>query len=292
MFGYILLAIGIIGTGIAAYHDIRTTDVPDYPALYMTIIAILIHSIQTTITGNTTFVAQSLLYGTILTAIGALQYVLRLWGGADMLLLGAFGFTFPYLPQEFSTLAEIPPWPFPVTLFFNLLIVGSLYSLLYATALFFTIPNHLYVFLQNIRSHARSFAIGTGVYILAFIAVLLIVPFTLLTLAPIALQIYGYFVAIYILYIFLSTIQKNSMERTISPGQLQEGDVLAEDVVLSDTTIHASRIEGLTNAQVAAIQKKEESVTVMHGVPYIPAFFFALIISVTIGDIIYLLLPL
>ncbi len=293
-FGFFSIVIALFGSSIAAYFDVKTTDVPDFIAIYMAIAGVTINAIQSYLTGNNTYIIGSLIVGGIFTAIGALKYYTRLWGGADFLLFGAIGFLIPRMPSTFVTVSA--PWPYPVTLVFNIMIIGAIYSIIYSVLLAIRTKGYWKLFLNNFRKSRKTLILGLILYFgLVFIlsgatSIITSIPFTFIFIGFLQKFIL-YFIALIFLTVFLQTIQFDILNKKIRTTHLKEGDVLSEKVILRKKIIPANKIIGLTKEQVKQIKQEKRFIKITQGVPYIPIFPIAIIVTFFFGDIIYILLP-
>jgi len=289
MLSYIAIGIALFGSSIASYFDVKTTEVPDIIAIYMAILGVILNATRSFLTGNNTFILSSLIVGGIFTVIGAVKYYTKLWGGADFLILGALGFLIPVFPQGFS--ATLGPWPYPVTLFLNILLVGCVYTIIYATVIALRKKEILSLFLKNMKSSGKIL-LGSSIAYIILIALMTffgvyisntsygtILPFLLKRTIP-------YFLILIFLTVFLKTIQYDILDKRISTKKLKEGDVLANKVLLKNKTISADKIVGLTKEQVTQIRSEKKYVKITQGVPYVPVFPISIIITLFVGDII------
>ncbi|MFB6076863.1 MAG: prepilin peptidase [Candidatus Nanohaloarchaea archaeon] len=290
MIGYIVFAVAFIGSSIAAYLDLKTTEVPDSVSVAVASLALVLHFVVSYTSGEWRFLISSILVGIAFFGLGWLLYLLGTWGGADAFVLGSIGFALPYLPEEFAPLF-IAPWPFFMTLLFNTMIVGLVYSLLYAVYHGFRSDGVMAAFQEEMREYWRRAAMIVMVYISVIAALTVVYRGGLVLTQRTLLLIGGHGVlllGLLMLYRYLQAVEERAMRAEVDVDELGEGDVLAEDVDLEDGKIDASRIVGLTEEEVEEIQEARETVTVKYGVRFVPSFPAALLISVTIGDLLYI----
>jgi len=119
MLDFILLAIGIVGFGLAGYWDLKTTEFPDWLPYSMIILALLFRGIFGFIQSDWWILGNSVFVGVVFLSLGLLLYFLRQWGDGDAWLLGALGFLFPTSSFQINTF-----FPFPLTILFNFLLVS------------------------------------------------------------------------------------------------------------------------------------------------------------------------
>ncbi|MDY6788926.1 MAG: A24 family peptidase [Candidatus Nanohaloarchaea archaeon] len=293
MIGYIILAVVLGGTSTAAYLDLKTTEVPDMISIVVAVAGVLLHAVASYTSGNWSYITRSLLVGAAFFGFGWGLYLLGSWGGADAFVLGSIGFALPYLPTEFQPIFNAF-WPFPLTLLFNIFLVGAVYSLLYAAFEGLTSEEVMTDFFKDMKCYWKRL-----VTITLFFA-LVVYTLTVYTLSsrPMAYMnslypVLGFALAlagVLILYRYLKAVENSAMRKTLESSELEPGEVLAEDVETEEGVIRANRIKGLTEEEVEAIQESCSEITVRYGVRFVPAFPVAVLVSVTFGDLVYWLL--
>ena len=289
MYGYIGFFIALLGSSVAAWWDLRTTEVPDYVSVITAAAGLIFHASMWMISGDPFYVLSSLAVGTAFFALGWVFFLTGVWGGADALVMGAVGYALPYLPEVFSP-AYVAEWPFAFTLLFNIFIVGTVYTLGFAVFQGLKSEKVMSEFLEDMKdywkrilsilvlysgalvtvSHLYGSGVSEGLYYIQLTAPLL--------------------VGMLMVYRYLRIVEDHGMRAEIPVGELSEGDVLAEDVETEDGTVDSGKIVGLTDEQVERIRKSSETVCVKYGVMFVPAFPVAILLSVTLGDPLYLLL--
>ena len=291
MIGYILIAVAFFGSSIASYFDLKTTDVPDLIAIYMAIAGIVLNAVNSYLSHNSYFIISSLIVGGIFSILGAINYYAKLWGGADFLLLGALGFILPYNPLgKFGV--QIQYWPFPVSLLLNILLIGATYTILYSFYIAFRKQGTIKLFFSNLRKNKKGLIGLTFFYIFLLFFIPLFSVYSLNQTSLIfivflnVLKIAPLFFALVLLYFFLKTIQYDVLDKIVNTKELKIGDVLAEKAVLKNKVIPANKIVGLTKEQVSEIKKELNSVKITQGVPYIPVFPIAVLVTIFAGDLV------
>ena len=63
MYQWILLAIGVVGFGLAAYWDLKTTEFPDWLPYTMIILALLVRGIASLVLQDWSILTQSVIIG-------------------------------------------------------------------------------------------------------------------------------------------------------------------------------------------------------------------------------------
>lgn len=259
MFTLAIAVITIIILAIASYTDIKTREVPDWISYALIFIALGFAIIFSFIEGW--FVLVSSLFGFgIAVALGFLLYYTQQWGGADSKLLmgmgAVIGIAFPFSVKSFDLL-----WYFLLILF-----IGTIYGLFWMGYLAVKKHQHFRpMFKQKFKEHKR---------LLIPIIVLKIV-FTLLTfLYPPAWPFIPVPLAVFLLFLFVNSVEHSCFRKTVSPKVLTEGDWLAQPIHIKGKPFLPKKT--LTKKDIQQIQRKRiHSVIIKEGIPFVPAFFLA-----------------
>ncbi|MBU3896438.1 MAG: A24 family peptidase [Nanoarchaeota archaeon] len=119
MFELIYIVIALIGSLICGIWDLKTTNIPDKVCWIMIALGIIIHAVE----GPSSLIS-SLTVGGIFLIFGLIMYYAGQWGGGDSELLVAIGFLLP-------SASVVTYFPFPMSFFFNFVMISALYSPIY-----------------------------------------------------------------------------------------------------------------------------------------------------------------
>ena len=124
----------VIGTLIAVYTDIKKRYVPNVISYTLLIIGLFGNLIISVLNSSIyPFVYSGALVVILYIASYGL-YRIGYWGGGDAKLLVAYGAVLPVFPEIFKIIFSpvVAPWPFILTLWFNISIFGVILGLFYA----------------------------------------------------------------------------------------------------------------------------------------------------------------
>ncbi len=278
----ILLLLAFIVTIIAVISDIKTTEVPDYANYFLIFSAVSLRILYSLITKDWSFTSAIFSSFPIIFILASIMYYLRQWGGGDAKLLISLSLalaTYPYFLLEFFSPKLL--FPFPIDFFTNVLIIGAIYSLIYAVSL--AVKNNkkfLKPFKQIIKDTKK-----TQITILSIIAVIILsslatnIPKTAIIIISVSPMILFY------IYIFIKTVERTCLIKTIPVEKLREGDLIIENLFYKNKLIHKKSQE-LTKKQIALIKKTNISaVKIKEGIIFTPAFLISLIISLIFGNL-------
>jgi len=190
-------------------------------------------------------------------------YYARAFAGGDAKLLMGLGAVLP-----FDSL-----WSYAAVSFVFILLLftlGAIYSLVYTVFLavrdkerFAPEFRKQMIFLPSIK------VILSGIIVLFCMAAVLLNIYFALVLA-------GFVALALMLIVYIKSIEKACFIRLVSPKDLTEGDWLVDDVRVAGKTIKKT-VHGLTLKEIALLRKHRKKVLVKYGIPFGPAFLFAII---------------
>src|SRR3989338_4385743 len=252
---FLLIITAVIWLVFASITDIKSREVPDWISFSLIIISISLLLINSVNQNNFKLLIAPLIYGLIFTAISFVMYYTKQWGGGDTKLLIPLGIIFSSYPEILSNyFTPILNLPFPVIILINLLVIGTIYSLLYA---FYLAVKNKNIFLKEFRKQQLKKAKFLSV-------ILLVTPFLISA---------------------VKSVEKSCMIQRVSVNSLTEGDWIAENIYHDNRLILNKHNLGLTKKQITMIKKYKKEILVKTGIPFIPSFLITIIISLIFGNL-------
>ncbi|MBC8495729.1 prepilin peptidase [archaeon] len=272
--------IALIGLSIASFCDIRTREIPDWINYTLIAIGFAIAGMLSIMFKDYWFILGSVIGFAIGFALSYIFYKAGQWGGGDAKMLMALG---ALVGVTFT--GEIPIF---FILIFNIFIVGAIYGMLWSI---FLAVKHRKEFKKSFKELIYSKEIlTTRKLMLAVIALLIVFAF----IAPSHLRNYIIGVAAFIFFIFYfyvysKSVEKSCMEKMIPINKLTEGDWVLQDIFAGTKKIVSIKNYGITREQIEKILKtknlhKLTKVKVKEGIPFLPSFLIAFIITWIIGN--------
>ena len=86
---------------------------------------------------------------------------------------------------------------------------------------------------------------------------------------------------------FVKSVEKSCMYEKISTSKLTEGDWIAEDIYKNKKLFLSKNNIGVTKEQINFIKKIKKEILVKNGLPFVPSFLIAVIISLILGNIFF-----
>lgn len=281
VFEEIIFGTAILGSGVAAAYDLKTTEVPNWVFYVMLAVGVPSVIAYSLLSSGIESLAFSTATGVGLLGLGYLMYRLGQWGGADMVLLAIIGFlmtsTSPLFPGETA-------FPFGISFLFNLFIIGAAYMVAYAAI--FAMRNKAVI--TNFKSNMMKSTRLLIILCISMVAVFTVLMFYLSGLVggltnaemargialPILLT-----VAFMVVYKFAKSVETYGFKTRIPVSRLKAGDMLLDE----------RKLIGITQEQVNRIRRSgKRYVWIKDGVRFVPAFPLALLFTLYVGDAILL----
>ncbi len=285
MIEFILILVALAGSLLSGVIDLKTTEIPDQIPYAMMVLGIIGNAVISVLAGSYWPLLSSFFVGLIFLGIGFLFYYFGQWGGGDAKLLSGIGFLLPQLPIQYS--AKLL-FPFPLTFFFNLFLVGAVYMIVYALVLSFMNKKIWSVFFYDIKANAKmllvlNVIITTGLLLFGSIVLRNFIIMSFVQMIRFEITIVLAIFGMFLIWRFTKTVEDVGFKKRISTSELREGDVLLDSKVW----------EGLTLEQIKKVKaSKKKHVWIKEGVRFGLAFPLALLFTLFIGDGIMLLLSL
>jgi len=276
MIDLLLIAVGITGLVVATVVDIKKREVPDWISYSMIASGFGLRLINSLITSQWNY----LLYGAVgfgvMFVVGALMYYTKQWGGGDTKLIAALGVVFATVGTKNFFLLD---------LFINILVIGAAYGIFMGIILAI---KHWKEFKEEAKKtmikHRKTRLITLLIGAAVLVAVFLIQD----NLTKLMLGIPTIFLIIYVYLITLMrAVDKACMYKHVEVDKLTEGDWVAEEVKANGRVICGPKDLGLEKEQIEELKKaKIKKVLVKEGIPFVPPFLIATVVTLIFGNII------
>lgn len=283
----LLSLIGVAGTAIAAYADIKTREVPNMLTYSMVASGLLIRFLYAATTQNWAFFLYGILGLAIMSGAGILLYISRQWGGGDAKLLMGLGAVFGSKPAFVPT--AVFGFPFLAVLIMNIAIVGALYGVVISA---WIARGNWQAFTAKYRELNASPAAKRKKLSALFVGVLLLgavflSPSKAVLSLPISLVAILTLIMPY-LSLTITAIEKGAMTKKKRPQELTEGDWVEQDVYSGKKLVYKRKPLGIEKRDIALlIRARVREVIVKEGIPFIPPFFIGLVWTIVTGQILF-----
>lgn len=283
--GYVGFGVGLLALIAASIFDIKTREVPDW--LNFSLIAFVFGSslVLSIYNGYPHIFFEAVLGLAVGLGIGLLMFYTGQWGGGDSKLIiglaGLIGFSFSELSHG-------------IPLFFifviNILLAGAVYGL------GFSIVKAIINF-KNFREAAEKKLRSKGVLVIRVILLVFAIGafiFLLSTKSLEAALLFGFALSLFLffyLWAFVSVVEQVCMIRKIKLSQLTDGDWIVGDIVKNKKVILKPSKIGVTPKEIELLKKnKIREVTIKVGIPFVPSFLIAYLMTFILGNWLVLLI--
>ena len=267
---------------ISTITDLKTREVPDWISFSLIVIALSLRLIYSLISKQWGFFITGLIgFGVFFILANALYYT-KQWGGGDSKLLMGLGAGLATYP-EFLLKYFSPNLEFNILGIFliNLLLAGSINGIIWSFILGIRNKEKFkQEFKKIVKSKKMISGLITSLLITTALTIILLIYKIPLILTFIPLLVTSIFV---IVIISIKAIEKSCMYKIISPNQLSEGDWIVDKSIRKKYNISELGIE---NYQIIKVKEdKLKKILIKEGIPFIPSFFIAFLITLIFGNI-------
>ncbi len=277
LFLFMIVLIWLIFASIA---DIKTHEVPDWLSYSLITIGFGNALLKSIMLSNFTFLFQSLFAFGIFFLIALLMYYTKQWGGGDVKLLAGLVTLFPTYPVDllnyFNSNLNLP---FIFILILNIILFGSLYSIIYGIYLLIKNKINLIKELKNYRINKIYFIIPLLFLVIGILISDLILRLMLLSLAFLILLTP-------LLLICVRIIESKCMFKRIPLNKLTEGDWIKDNIYHKGKLIYNKNSPGVTKQEILLLKKAGiKNIIIKEGIPFIPVFLITFIITILFGSL-------
>jgi len=280
-------AIAFLVLLIASYTDLKTREVPDWVNFGLIGTGFGVNLLFSIIFFKINFIIASVVGFAVFFALAWIMFYTGQWGGGDSKILMGLGAVIGI--DIFSNNF------FLVHFLINALLVGALYGILWSI---------FYIF-KNKKKFSRNFkkSINSKKTKLAkkFLLVLFIILVLLAILVPdkfVKLMIlYLALISIitFYLWVAIKAVENACMLKYVTPKQLTEGDWIAKDVKINGKYITGPKDLGIEKKKInklTALYKKGKvkKILIKIGIPFVPSFFIAYIVTLIYGNLVFFML--
>lgn len=284
IFGIVVLAIALAGCILAAFFDLKTTEIPDKIPYVMAAAGLILYGIQSFMLWSYWPILSSIAWGLGLLGFGFLMYYFGQWGGGDAKMLSAIGFLIPEVPKGLGINLM---FPFPLSFSFNVFLVGAVYMMVYALIISIMHKKIIFKFFSDMKASSKILSIGSMALFVSFLLINLLleryfqIGFDVVSTLKYSILPLILTIALYVIWKFAKVVEDVGFKKKIPVSKLRIGDVLLESKLW----------EGITEKELSKVKKSgRRFVVVKEGVRFAGAFPLALLFTIFIGDGLLLLM--
>jgi len=283
--GYVGLAVGLLSLIAASIFDVKTREVPDWLNFSLLAYALASAVILSIYHGYSHIIFDSLLGLAAGLVIGLAMFYSGQWGGGDAKLIIALS---ALIGISFSELGKEVPLLFIFII--NILLVGALYGLGFSLVKAF---RNYHAFKEAAEKKLRSkgiLIVRVIIFVLGIAAFIFFIATKSLEAGLLFGMIMCFFFFFY-LWVFVSAVEKSCMVKEVKTKDITEGDWIVGEVVKDRKIILKPSKIGVTLKEIALLKKNNiREVSVKIGIPFVPSFLIAYVLTFALGNWIALFL--
>ncbi|MBW3002904.1 A24 family peptidase [Candidatus Woesearchaeota archaeon] len=265
---------------IGTFTDLKVREVPDWLNYSGIFVGLGLRLIWSFYSFDWSYIIHGLVGFGVFFGLACLMFYLGQWGGGDAKMLMALG---ALLGLELSFES------FTVGFLVSLMIVGGLYGFAWSAVLAARNWKKFSFDYRKVLAEKRKYR----VFFLGFSFVLLVsAVFVSDVFTRFLLVFFALFVpAMNYLVFAVKAVENSCMYQRVKPSELTEGDWIAKDVKVKGKRICGPKDLGIEKKQIRKLVKlKVKSVVVKTGIPFVPSFLMAFLLTLWIGNpFVYLL---
>lgn len=278
--------IGFIVLLIGSYSDLKTREVPDMLNYGLICVGLILALIFSIFFWDYIYILNSLVGLGLFFGLACLMFYTGQWGGGDSKMLMGLGALFGL---QISNILD----NFLVSFFVNMLIAGAGYGIIFS--MYLAMKNW-----KNVKKEYKKLAKKKLVMILRYIVLILVIVFifTFFYIQDFFFKIYVSLLIILVgvgfySWMFVKIIEKACMFKLVHPNKLTEGDWIAKEIKIKGKVIAGPKDLGIEKKQIKKLitlykQKKIKKVMIKEGIPFVPSFLIAYILTLIYGNLILL----
>jgi prepilin signal peptidase PulO-like enzyme (type II secretory pathway) len=275
----IAFAILLIGT----FTDFKVREVPDWVNYSGIVLGLGIRSLYSAYSWDYSYILAGLLGFGVFLLIALGMFYLGQWGGGDSKMLMGLG---ALIGLEFR------PDGLLIAFFVNMLFIGAAFGVIWGIYL---AAKHRGKFMGYANKVVKSKEYKRAKLILFIVAGALVIAsfaveyFTAVALITAALVLFVIFYS----WLFLTSVEKTSLIKSIPVEKLTEGDWIVKDVVIGKKRICGPKDLGISKTQINKLLKlkqqgKIRKILIKEGMPFVPVFLVSMVVSVVWGNLVLL----
>lgn len=280
-------AIALFVLSIGSYTDLKTREVPDWINLGLVGMGFGLNALFSIIYWKVDFVLASAAGFSIFFALALLMFYTGQWGGGDSKILMGLGsiIGIDFLSKNF----------FLFNFLINMLVVGAFYGFLWSFGL---ILKNQKKFMKELKALLRAKTIKSSRNI--FITVFFVLILTAILVKDDFLRIVFFyfglaFLLTFYLWIIIKAVENSCMLKYVKPVELTEGDWIARDVKIDGKYITGPKDLGIEKKKIRKLiglykKRKIRNVLIKIGIPFVPSFFIAYLVTLIYGNLVFLII--
>lgn len=286
----IVYSVSFIALFIGSLTDLKTREVPDWLNYALIIPGAALNLLFSVIYSSPSFIISSAIGLAAFLCLAYAMFYAGQWGGGDSKMLIGLG-------AMLGISASFKPQFLPLFLV-NVLFVGAIYGLMWSVFLAFKNKQKFYREFAGVLSEKKVVNVKklmpiviVLLFILLFLANFIAAKrfFSMRIFLATYLSLAFLLITTFYLWVFAKSIEKSCMHKLVEPGKLTEGDWIVNDVYAGKQYICGPKDLGIGKSQIRKLvqfykQGKVNKILIKEGVPFVPSFLLAFVITLIFGN--------
>lgn len=273
----VLYIIALIALIIASVTDIKKREVPDWLNYSLIFIGLGIRALYSIIEWNYWIFLYGVFGFLVFLILALVMYYAGQWGGGDSKMLMGLGALIGIPLNQINILHLQFLKSFFLQFLILILLVGAVYGIIWSSVL--AIKNRRKFVDKFVELNLKHIKLKRILVIICFI--LFILSFFLNIFFKVYLLLL-IIIALIFFYVFMfsKAVELVCMHKTVPVGKLTEGDWIVNKIEVKGQYITGPKELGITKEQIEKLKKhKIKEVLIKEGIPFVPSFLIAFIIS-------------
>ena len=281
----ILVIVGLFALLAASISDIKKREVPDWISYSLIFTGFALRFMHSFVYQEWNYFYYGLLGFAITFIIGNLMFRARQWGGGDTKLVMGVGIVFATRPS-FLQAHDIP---FLVMMLVNILFIGAIYGIIYSIVLAIKNWKKFKPVAAKMNKDKRVIVIKIKAFIFAVSTIMITTMTQIDTELKLISSLIAFLLVIYpYLTVLIKAVEKSALYKMLPAKDLTPGDWVEQDVYKNGKIIYKQNPLGIEQGDInKLIKAKVAKVLVKEGIPFIPPFFIAALITVLVGKLLF-----
>ena len=279
----VTFSLSFIALLIGSITDLKTREVPDWLNYGLIFSGLGINLLVSAMYSNPSFIINSIIGLLIFFGIAYIMFYSGQWGGGDskiLIGLGAMiGLNVSFISSQFL-----------LGFFINTLFAGAAYGILWS----------FYIAFRNKRKFLKEFTKALNqdnivrikqlalLFVIASLVAVFFIKTVYLRILMLSLALLA--LSTFYLWIFVKAVEKSSMYKLVEPSKLTEGDWIVNDVYVNKRYICGPKDLGIDKKQIRKLiefykQGKSKKILIKEGIPFVPSFLIAFVITLIFGNL-------
>jgi len=267
---------------IGSITDLKTREVPDWLNYGLISSGIILNLLFSAIYSNPSFIINSIIGLLVFFGIAYIMFYAGQWGGGDSKILMGLG---AMVGIDVGNIRQ----QFLLGFFINALFAGAVYGLLWSLFLVFKNKKKFGKEFKRIMLTEKVIKAKKFMLILLFFLLVFFFFSELAYVKILVLSLAFLVLTTFYLWIFVKAIEKSCMHKLVEPSMLTEGDWIVNDVYANGKYVTGPKDLGVSKAQIKKLvgfykQKKVKKILIKEGIPFVPSFLIAFVVTLVLGS--------